>query len=149
MPRLIWDIAVFLQRHTRREHLFSDSDLHTFMSCVGVYLVYIFGWCDDTAARLALSDIALDQATTTCIFRERFCKGAFSKADQLHCRLDYTASNALGLASAISLLLSPPVQARLPDEFLRFVSKGKVPPASGTSGSACASRCHWGSCGHP
>ena len=98
---------VFLQCHTRMEHLFSDADLRAFVLCVGVYIAYIFGWCNETAARLSLSDIAFDQATSTCIFSEHFCKGAFLKVDKLFRRLDYTASDALGLASAISLLLSP------------------------------------------
>ena len=54
----------------------------------GVYLAYIFGWHDNAAAHLALSNIAFNYTTSPCIFSERFSKGAFSKSDQLYYCLD-------------------------------------------------------------
>ena len=59
------------------------------------------------------------------MFSERFSKGAFSRARQLYQRLDFNASDAPGLSQALTLLLSPPLQARLPREFLKTLSTGK------------------------
>ena len=125
LPRLLWDVATFLSRFTRPEHVSTAPDLRLFVSAVGVYLSYIFGWRDDTAARLCLSDISFDCASGLCLFSERFCKGAFSRADQLYRRLDYDARCAPGLAGALGLLLSNDLRARLPDQFLTVVCGGK------------------------
>ena len=125
MPRLLWDVSIYLQARPRPELISSEAELRVFVACIGVYLGYIFGWRDETAARLCLSDLAFDATTGLCVFSERFCKGAFQRADQLFRRLDYHAPDAPGLAPALRVLLSPAIRDRLPDQFLSVVCTGK------------------------
>ena len=69
MPRLLWDVPIYLQARCHPELISLEAELRGFVACIGVYLGYIFGWWDDTAARLCLSALAFDAATCLLIFR--------------------------------------------------------------------------------
>ena len=80
LPRVLWDIAAHLSGLSRPEHVASAGELRVFVSCVAVYLSFLFGWRDHTCSRLSLDDISFDSATSLALFSERFSKGAFSRA---------------------------------------------------------------------
>ena len=77
MPRLVWDVSIYLQVRCHPELISSEAELRAFVACIGVYIGHIFGWRYENAAWLCLSDMAFDATTGLCVFSERFCKGAF------------------------------------------------------------------------